>query len=56
MGARYPGTASPRCSANRIPGKTHLAIERMVAHSSGVIGLPLRLLGEYQPIVNGWRG
>lgn len=25
-------------------GKTHLAIERMVAHSSGVIGLPLRLL------------
>jgi ATP-dependent RNA helicase SUPV3L1/SUV3 len=25
-------------------GKTHLAIERMVAHRSGVIGLPLRLL------------
>src|SRR5437899_11403614 len=25
-------------------GKTHLAIERMLAHSSGVIGLPLRLL------------
>lgn len=25
-------------------GKTHLAIERMVAHSSGMIGLPLRLL------------
>ncbi|MCB1426949.1 MAG: helicase-related protein [Zhengella sp.] len=25
-------------------GKTHLAIERMVAHDSGVIGLPLRLL------------
>ena len=25
-------------------GKTHLAIERMVAHGSGVIGLPLRLL------------
>ncbi|WP_309082714.1 helicase-related protein [Chelativorans sp.] len=25
-------------------GKTHLAIERMVAHSSGIIGLPLRLL------------
>ncbi len=25
-------------------GKTHLAIERMVAHSSGLIGLPLRLL------------
>ncbi|HWJ74961.1 MAG TPA: helicase-related protein [Kaistia sp.] len=25
-------------------GKTHFAIERMLAHSSGVIGLPLRLL------------
>ena len=25
-------------------GKTYLAIERMLAHSSGVIGLPLRLL------------
>ncbi|MCO5145250.1 MAG: helicase [Aquamicrobium sp.] len=25
-------------------GKTHLAIERLVAHESGVIGLPLRLL------------
>ena len=25
-------------------GKTHYAIERMLAHSTGVIGLPLRLL------------
>src|SRR5450756_2868045 len=25
-------------------GKTHLAIERMLAHSSGLIGLPLRLV------------
>src|SRR5258707_5328747 len=25
-------------------GKTHLAIERVLAHSSGMIGLPLRLL------------
>ena len=25
-------------------GKTHLAIERMLSHSSGVMGLPLRLL------------
>ena len=25
-------------------GKTHLAIERMCAHSSGCIGFPLRLL------------
>jgi len=26
-------------------GKTHLAIERMLTHSTGMIGLPLRLLG-----------
>ena len=34
-------------------GKTHLAIERMIAHSSGVIGLPLRLLARevYNKIV-----
>ena len=34
-------------------GKTHLAIERMVAHSSGIIGLPLRLLARevYNKIV-----
>src|SRR5688572_16819966 len=25
-------------------GKTHLAVERLVGHASGVIGLPLRLL------------
>jgi ATP-dependent RNA helicase SUPV3L1/SUV3 len=25
-------------------GKTHLAIERMLGHKSGMIGLPLRLL------------
>ncbi|MCA0339034.1 MAG: helicase, partial [Proteobacteria bacterium] len=25
-------------------GKTHYAIERMVAHETGIIGLPLRLL------------
>ena len=25
-------------------GKTHLAVERMVAHSSGMFGFPLRLL------------
>ena len=25
-------------------GKTHLAIERMLGHKSGIIGLPLRLL------------
>src|SRR6187399_2849062 len=35
-------------------GKTHLAIERMVAHSSGLIGLPLRLLARevYNKIVD----
>jgi ATP-dependent RNA helicase SUPV3L1/SUV3 len=34
-------------------GKTHLAIERLVAHESGVIGLPLRLLARevYQRVV-----
>ena len=25
-------------------GKTHLAVERMCGHSSGMIGFPLRLL------------
>ena len=25
-------------------GKTHLAIERMLGHASGIIGFPLRLL------------
>ncbi|MBL6761823.1 MAG: hypothetical protein ISQ19_03910, partial [PS1 clade bacterium] len=25
-------------------GKTHLAMERLLAHQSGMIGLPLRLL------------
>ena len=35
-------------------GKTHLAIERMLAHSSGMIGLPLRLLARevYQRVVD----
>src|SRR5436309_4389832 len=35
-------------------GKTHLAIERMLAHSSGMIGLPLRLLARevYNKIVS----
>src|SRR3979411_409077 len=36
-------------------GKTHLAIERMLAHSSGVIGLPLRLVAPeyYTTIAHG---
>src|SRR5436853_2559952 len=35
-------------------GKTHLAIERMLAHSSGIIGLPLRLLARevYNKVAN----
>src|ERR1700724_3796681 len=35
-------------------GKTHLAIERLLAHSSGVIGLPLRLLARevYNKVVD----
>src|SRR6201999_3742456 len=35
-------------------GKTHLAIERLLAHSSGMIGLPLRLLARevYNKIVD----
>ena len=34
-------------------GKTHFAIERMLAHRSGMIGLPLRLLARevYDKIV-----
>src|SRR3712207_5976042 len=34
-------------------GKTHLAIERMLGHDSGMIGLPLRLLARevYQRVV-----
>lgn len=54
---RTPSTSSPDRARHAVSGhavtavlgptntgKTHLAIERMVAHSSGVIGLPLRLL------------
>ncbi len=40
-------TASPKVTAILGPtntGKTHFAIERMLAHRSGMIGLPLRLL------------
>jgi ATP-dependent RNA helicase SUPV3L1/SUV3 len=35
-------------------GKTHLAIERMVAHPTGMIGLPLRLLARevYQRVID----
>ncbi len=35
-------------------GKTHFAIERMLAHPTGMIGLPLRLLARevYQKLVS----
>jgi ATP-dependent RNA helicase SUPV3L1/SUV3 len=41
-GARGAGVTAVLGPTNT--GKTHLAIERMLAHSSGIIGLPLRLL------------
>src|SRR5580658_4692360 len=47
MSARSTGAAPPRLVAVLGPtntGKTHLAVERMLGHASGMIGLPLRLL------------
>src|SRR5260370_40975453 len=41
---RAPGAGVPAVLGPTKTGKTHLAIERLLAHSSGVIGLPLRLL------------
>ncbi len=53
--AAMSGFAAPRSPFGFLPrvkavlgptntGKTHLAIERLLAHSSGIIGFPLRLL------------
>src|SRR6201747_1543366 len=42
---RAPGAGVTAVLGPTNTGKTHLAIERMLAHSSGVIGLPLRLVG-----------
>ena len=42
--ARARGTDVTAVLGPTNTGKTHLAIERMLAHSSGIIGLPLRLL------------
>src|SRR5437764_11838916 len=42
--ARAAGSGVTAVRGPSNPGKTHLAIERMLAHSSGLIGLPLRLL------------
>jgi ATP-dependent RNA helicase SUPV3L1/SUV3 len=47
MSDRLSGAAPPRLVAVLGPtntGKTHLAVERMLGHASGMIGLPLRLL------------
>ncbi|MCB1422139.1 MAG: helicase [Nitratireductor sp.] len=52
LDASGPKASGPRASGRGVTavlgptntGKTHLAIERMAAHSSGLIGLPLRLL------------
>src|ERR1044072_4692 len=41
---RAPGAGVTAVLGPTNTGKTHLAIERMLAHSSGVIGLPLRLV------------
>jgi ATP-dependent RNA helicase SUPV3L1/SUV3 len=42
--ARARGTDVTAVLGPTNTGKTHLAIERMLAHSTGIIGLPLRLL------------
>src|SRR5271168_1273605 len=47
MSHRPTGQAPSRLVAVLGPtntGKTHLAVERMLGHASGMIGLPLRLL------------
>src|SRR5580698_3571675 len=41
---RAPGAGVTAVLGPTNTGKTHLAIERMLAHSSGIIGFPLRLL------------
>ena len=47
MSDRSTGRAPSQLKAVLGPtntGKTHLAVERMLGHASGMIGLPLRLL------------
>src|SRR6201985_3753030 len=41
---RAPGAGPTAVRGRTTTGKTHLATERLLAHSSGMIGLPLRLL------------
>src|ERR1700743_1109351 len=51
---RTPGAGVTAVLGPTNTGKTHLAIERLLAHSSGMIGLPLRLLARevYNKIVD----
>ena len=51
---KTPGSGVTAVLGPTNTGKTHLAIERMLAHSSGVIGLPLRLLARevYNKVVD----
>src|ERR1700688_3652136 len=51
---RAPGAGVTAVLGPTNTGKTHLAIERMLAHSSGMIGLPLRLLARevYNKVVD----
>src|SRR6201991_1266140 len=51
---RAPGAGVTAVLGPTNTGKTHLAIERMLGHSSGAIGLPLRLLARevYNKIVD----
>ncbi|MCE3255935.1 MAG: helicase [Nitrobacter vulgaris] len=51
---RAPGAGVTAVLGPTNTGKTHLAIERMLAHSSGIIGLPLRLLAReiYNKVVD----
>lgn len=51
---RAPGAGVTAVLGPTNTGKTHLAIERMLAHSSGLIGLPLRLLARevYNKVVD----
>ncbi|WP_027545219.1 helicase-related protein [Bradyrhizobium sp. WSM2254] len=51
---RAPGAGVTAVLGPTNTGKTHLAIERMLAHPSGMIGLPLRLLARevYNKIVD----
>src|SRR3984893_3555984 len=51
---RAPGAGLPPVLGPTNNGKTHLAIQRMLPHPSGVIGLPLRLLARevYNKVVD----